>query len=1365
MKAQTPIVVFVLANVLIATCVEAAIYFPNIPPAVTEEEKHSVMSIHHAIVGRGITLKPNVAARASRMVGGFQLLTRTAMLGGPGAVVDVNGQPVMSFALNYAKGSTPETSVNPDYTTLLPRQGDPTKADLFVHFESPNPASVYHLELDVGPDGQLAVRSQAPVDFSAWGGVWTPCAGSMSPWGTHLGSEEYEPDARTFYSSNSSASRVREFARYFGLYQGDFNGSATFMERVREVMSPYRYGFVTEVSYDVARGTPVARKWYSLGRVSVEAALVMPDKKTVYITDDGRNVGFFKFVASRPGDFRRGRLYAAKFTQISATKGGNFTVSWVDLGSTDQDLLAAAIPGLRFSDIFEYAAPVAGSCAAAGAGFRPVKHSYGEECLRLRSGAEKLAAAFETRRYAAYLGATTEWSKWEGITLDATRRKIYTSITDVNDGCLPEPTRFGGQDDVRLPSNKCGCVYSLDLDSSYSATYMYGLTCGMPDVGGTPGLTYNNTCHLDRIASPDNVAYVPGLDLLLIAEDTDYHDNNFLWALDVSSGDMTRVLAAPVGAEVTGIGFFTLPNGLSYIWSNIQHPDASGVMAGSAGDPGRGGYVGYFGPFRLGKGEALGLQAIPAPVETTSKLVVTSSAKAVIGKYVPASYTILARSGQRFGDTVWGANLNSALQPVATITSNWQLLRNKSEISNSPDFSSLTAVCDKTFFSTHFEYANPAAMYTQVLAQEPTTGRLSATSDAAFVDWSAWGGLLTPCAGSITPWGTRLGSEEYEPDARAFANAKTVEDIGGGPTAAQFTYDGGNALKMGRLYDLYYGEMNLTEFKAAVKPYLYGYITEAKIQYDNSAVVQKHYTLGRVATELGLVMPDKRTVYITDDGSNVGFFKFVADRPGDLTAGNLYAAKATQISGSGGGTFRISWIWLAYGTQDQLVAAASVVQFPDVFDAELPANGSCLTPGFRAINAGGRGCECLRLRPGSEVFAAFFETRRYAAYLGATTEWSKWEGITLDAARRKIYTSITDVRQGMEDFKDRGASSSKFDMCGSNDVRLEYNRCGCVYSLSLDGSFSAYWMEELVCGTPATNPAAPGYVAGNRCLMDRIANPDNVAYSPEHDLLVIGEDTSEHVNDVMWAYDIETRALTRIFSTPYGSETTSAYWYGNINGFAYIAATVQHPYGESDTDKVNDPLSFGLGGASGVIGPLPAVAAPGSPTSPSRSTGLKCASMDTYVVEVQVTYQSAAVSSPADAARLDAYVCARVDNMLVRLSGAVDDASRVAVRCVTGKGDTGNSTSLQRNAVLARVQLGPSAAEARVFQQKASDPSGDLRSELAALFAALSTAPGGGAAGAPTAAAFPGFSVQIAQPRFVRRSEAYTPPAGVSSWD
>lgn len=38
-------------------------------------------------------------------------------------------------------------------------------------------------------------------------------AGSMTPWGTHMGGEEYEPDARVFWASDTPNSRVRDHAR------------------------------------------------------------------------------------------------------------------------------------------------------------------------------------------------------------------------------------------------------------------------------------------------------------------------------------------------------------------------------------------------------------------------------------------------------------------------------------------------------------------------------------------------------------------------------------------------------------------------------------------------------------------------------------------------------------------------------------------------------------------------------------------------------------------------------------------------------------------------------------------------------------------------------------------------------------------------------------------------------------------------------------------------------------------------------------------------------------------------------------------------------------------------------------------------
>jgi hypothetical protein len=59
----------------------------------------------------------------------------------------------------------------------------------------------------------------------------------------------------------------------------------------------------------------------------------------------------------------------------------------------------------------------------------------------------------------------------------------------------------------------------LDLDTFYSATTMSALVCGTPMSADGDG----NTCDLDGIASPDNVASIPEYNQLLIGEDTSGH--------------------------------------------------------------------------------------------------------------------------------------------------------------------------------------------------------------------------------------------------------------------------------------------------------------------------------------------------------------------------------------------------------------------------------------------------------------------------------------------------------------------------------------------------------------------------------------------------------------------------------------------------------------------------------------------------------------------------------------------------------------------------------------------------------------------------------------------------------------------------
>lgn len=110
--------------------------------------------------------------------------------------------------------------------------------------------------------------------------------------------------------------------------------------------------------------------------------------------------------------------------------------------------------------------------------------------------------------------------------------------------------------------------------------------------------------------------------------------------------------------------------------------------------------------------------------------------------------------------------------------------------------------------------------------------------------------------------------------------------------------------------------------------------------------------------------------------------------------------------------------------------------------------------------------------------------------------------------------------------------------------------------------------------------------AGNTCDMDGLANPDNISYVPGRNTLIIGEDTeSGHQNDAVWSLDLATQKLTRIETTPYGSETTSVYVYPNVGGHGYLMSVVQHPYGESDEKQLRQPADAKA--YMGYIGPFP----------------------------------------------------------------------------------------------------------------------------------------------------------------------------------
>ena len=223
----------------------------------------------------------------------------------------------------------------------------------------------------------------------------------------------------------------------------------------------------------------------------------------------------------------------------------------------------------------------------------------------------------------------------------------------------------------------------------------------------------------------------------------------------------------------------------------------------------------------------------------------------------------------------------------------------------------------------------------------------------------------------MTPWETHLGSEEYEPDAKAFYS--------GGDT-------GSGVRDFLRYFDVYKPDGIFTWEEAQAGgwyPYRYGYPWETKVNADFTETTTKLYTHGRLAYEMSYVMPDEKTVYGTDDGTNVMFSMFIANQAGNIHEGTAYCAKYTQTSSANieaiHWTADIEWIAAPVATAAELEAVIETTTFADLFESEDCNNdGSCPSADFVSVNQGGAGCECLKVVAGQEKFAQAFEKRRYA---------------------------------------------------------------------------------------------------------------------------------------------------------------------------------------------------------------------------------------------------------------------------------------------------------------------------------------------------------------------------------------------------
>lgn len=607
---------------------------------------------------------------------------------------------------------------------------------------------------------------------------------------------------------------------------------------------------------------------------------------------------------------------------------------------------------------------------------------------------------------------------------------------------------------------------------------------------------------------------------------------------DMSQASLTRRTALKVGAGVAMTGLFGLTACGGNSVSKVTKVTFNG-MANPSTDANR------------------------AMVYTNATIDITYDNGAVT-KASPLSYKTIIRTGDVLKDPS-GRNVLTGgyynLDGVTPIFDTSVVGQQEQFYSDCVDGTSLlklsnpavAGITGNTVFAvTQFEYKNannagvsmygalPGPIAVLTLDQNKTTGELVAKHyyNVPTVDVH---GIWIPCGGSLSPWNTHLSSEEYEPDAWSVYK----------------TGDAGGLFK----------RFSVSTFgsETAANPYHYGHVPEITVNPDGTASIRKHYCMGRISRELVQIMPDNRTVLMGDDYTGGGLFMFIADVANNLSSGTLYAAKMTQTSAAqsaDGGVFTVQWIKLGSANSTEIEALANSVwtnanglKAGNIIDVQTVA-----TPGYSPVSLDGAATEYTKVQTGMEKAAAFLETHRYAGILGASMEFTKLEGVTVNVKDKVAYFAMSRIEKTMQD--------------GAGTINVKKVMSGGVYAAGLQAgqtdSTNAVINSAWVPTTFAIPQVAAPYVGkllgedmvadadGNLSVVDKISCPDNVKFSEAMRTLFIGEDSGYHLNNYVWAYNVDTQSLSRILSAPAGAECTGLQAVDNLNGHCYVMSGFQH---------------------------------------------------------------------------------------------------------------------------------------------------------------------------------------------------------------
>lgn len=169
--------------------------------------------------------------------------------------------------------------------------------------------NVFKIARDPGTGAWKRAGNPYSIDFRSIGGTWHNCGGFDTHLGTMVSGEEYPPASNADAYLGSKA--IRDTSDFVVKTQG-------FDDTLKRHQA---LGWMVEID-PVAK---TARKLYRMGRFSHEGGILLPDHRTVILTDDNTPAVLFKFVATTADDLSQGQLHAYKQSE------DGMSGSWIEL--------------------------------------------------------------------------------------------------------------------------------------------------------------------------------------------------------------------------------------------------------------------------------------------------------------------------------------------------------------------------------------------------------------------------------------------------------------------------------------------------------------------------------------------------------------------------------------------------------------------------------------------------------------------------------------------------------------------------------------------------------------------------------------------------------------------------------------------------------------------------------------------------------------------------------------------------------------------------------------------------------------------------------------------------------------------------